>query len=150
METFSQLNATMLWISKKTLTLVVKFKSLLYRCDGAEHWQSIHSTLDVRCSSEFVSKHARHTRDLITRRNDERNHACAIPVSNQNALKLFLVDFLCSRRLHSPSRSLQTFNKFLDLPHLNISISTRLALRRHLENLSSTEQPVEITTNKVK
>ena len=62
-----------------TLTFVVQFESLLYRCDGSKHRQSVNSTLNIRSCTEFISQHLRYSSNLILGRNYERNHACSIP-----------------------------------------------------------------------
>lgn len=50
--------------------------------DGAEHGQSVDSGLDVGRRAEFVSQHFADARNLIPGRNDERDHARAVPATN--------------------------------------------------------------------
>ncbi len=61
-----------------SLTFVVQFEPLLYRCDGAQHWQPIHSTLDVGCRTKLIRQHLGNSCDLILWRNDQGNHTCPI------------------------------------------------------------------------
>eukprot|EP00250_Pteridium_aquilinum_P004932 c15110_g1_i1 orf=70-606(+) len=79
--------------------LVVELQALLRRGDGSQHGLPIDTTLDVGCSTELITEHLRNTCNLITRRHDERNHACSVP-----------------------ARSLKALDQLLDLPYFDVVV----------------------------
>ena len=62
-------------------TLVVQFEALLRRGDGAEDTAAIDATLDVGGRAVLVTEHLVDAGDLVSRWNNERNHARSIATS---------------------------------------------------------------------
>jgi hypothetical protein len=114
----------------------------------------VNTGFDVRRGPVLVRKHLVDARDLILRRSDQGDHARAVPARKGIDGDILrweeegLGKVVCSQMqrstgnrqqeesVHSPSRSLQTFDQLLHFPHLHLAvllgISIRLAVG-HLE-----------------
>ena len=78
----------------KTVTLSVKLQTCLGGGDSTQHGQAVDSALDVGSGSILVRQHLGDTRDLIARRNDQRDHGGS--VSAESLFRQLILAFLHS------------------------------------------------------
>ena len=71
--------------NQRGLTLGVQFETGKGRGDGRKDRQSVDSGLDVGSSSLLIGQHLCDTRDLITRRDNQRDHGGSITMHRKGA-----------------------------------------------------------------
>ena len=60
-------------------TFVIELETRLHGGDRRENGQPIDTRFDVRRCAVLVGEHFCDARDLISRRDDQGNHACTVP-----------------------------------------------------------------------